>query len=444
MAFDAAQILRQTYASGAERIDVSSLMRQTEPQAVARGELMGTAVVLQEDPMAELMDSMEELSFQFEEKTAKRVAERRLGEMQGPRSALVKAIETWMSMMPDMPGRDFITRLARGLRSAAGAGNLPDARELLKELARGSTDPSHQFAMLDILEQAFGVGEEDLQALVRQAKAALVQEKGPEIRAGINLAEEVNARATTPEQMQELRDMYRSEVVGFTSPQDCFRSLLASRGPGRLADAISFLIAGCGKDLASSSPSLEAASLGRILTDLGCVHSLQSVLEDLSALAARMGKEFGEKCLMNGEQMTGRVMDLTEQAFVDAAFQAAFPAAFHEGRRQAAARGRRAGTSRRACRARERRRGGLRMTAPSWVDSVVGEFGQSAGLGRISLGDKGVAALSFQNGLRTGYIAKSGRAVFAVKIADRDVTLPAVNAAFAFLWRLAMEFGGVS
>ena len=106
------------------------------------------------------------------------------------------------------------------------------------------------------------------------------------------------------------------------------------------------------------------------------------------------------------------------------------------------------------------------MTAPSWVDSVVGEFGQSAGLGRISLGDKGVAALSFQNGLalhlehafdslfvtmtvptrldaasaarllgyahpdahfafrlRTGYIAKSGRAVFAVKIADRDVTL---------------------
>ena len=153
MAFDAAQILRQTYASGAERIDVASLMRQAEPQAVARGELMGTAVVLQEDPMAELMDSMEELSFQFEEKTAKRVAERRLGEMQGPRSALVKAIETWMSMMPDMPGRDFITRLARGLRSAAGAGNLPDARELLKELARGSTDSSHQFAMLDILEQ---------------------------------------------------------------------------------------------------------------------------------------------------------------------------------------------------------------------------------------------------------------------------------------------------
>ena len=324
MALDAAQILRQTYAAGAERIDVASLMRQAEPQAVARGELMGTAVVVEADPMAELMDSMEELSFQFEEKTAKRVGERRLGEMQGPRSALLKAIETWMSMMPDMPGRDFITRLARGLRSASAAGNLPDARELLKELARGSTDPSHQFAMLDILEQAFGAGEEELAALVRQAKATLAEAKGPEIRAGINLAEEVNARATTPEQMQELRDLYRSEVVGFTSPQDCFRSLLAARGPGHLAEAISFLIAGCGKDLSSSAPSLEAAALGRILTDLGCVQSLQTILEEFTKLATRMGREFGENCRLNGEQMTGRVVDLTEQAFVAANAIAAF------------------------------------------------------------------------------------------------------------------------
>ena len=324
MALDAAQILRQTYAAGAERIDVASLMRQAEPQAVARGELMGTAVVVEADPMAELMDSMEELSFQFEEKTAKRVGERRLGEMQGPRSALLKAIETWMSMMPDMPGRDFITRLARGLRSASAAGNLPDARELLKELARGSTDPSHQFAMLDILEQAFGAGEEELAALVRQAKATLAEAKGPEIRAGINLAEEVNARATTPEQRRELRAPSRREVVACTSPQVCFGSLVAARGPGHLAEAISFLIAGCGKDLSSSAPSLEAAALGRILTDLGCVQSLQTILEEFTKLATRMGREFGENCRLNGEQMTGRVVDLTEQAFVVAGAIAAF------------------------------------------------------------------------------------------------------------------------
>ena len=127
------------------------------------------------------------------------------------------------------------------------------------------------------------------------------------------------------------------------------------------------------------------------------------------------------------------------------------------------------------------------MTAPAWIDSAVGEFGRSAGLGRLSLGDRGVAALSFQNGLvlrfeyafdslyvamtvpsrldaaaaarllgyahpdarfafrmRTGYLARSGRALFAVRLAGRDVTLPSINAAFALLWRVALEFGGAS
>ena len=318
MSFDAAQILRQTYAAGAE---AAKLREMAEPPRVSaptvqRGELMGTSFVLAEDPMAELMDSMEELTFQFEEKTAKRVAERKLGEMQGPRSALIRAVESWMAMMPDIPGRNFLAQVLRNVRNSFASGLPLDERDLLKLLARGSTDPSHQFAMLDILEQAFGEGEVDMLELVRRAKALLAEERGPEIRAGINLAEEVNARATTPEEMRELRDMYRSEVVGFTKPQECFRSLLAARGAEGLKDAIDFLIAGCGADLKSAAPSLEAAALGRILTDLQCVSVLQTLLDSMTALGMRMDKQFGEKCLLDGEQMTERILDFTEQAFV--------------------------------------------------------------------------------------------------------------------------------
>ena len=326
MAFDAAQILRQTYAAGAEAAHMREMAepRRVVEQPVQRGEMMGTSFVVESDPMAELMDSMEELSFQFEEKEAKRVGERKMGEMQGLRSAMVKAVESWIAMMPDLPGRAFITQTLRGLRRSFASGTPPSPSELVKELSRGSTDPSLQFAMLDIIEQAFGEGEEELRALVRQTKAQLYAERGPEIRAGINLAEEVNARATTPEEMQELRDMYRGEVIGFTKPQDCFRSLLAARGAEGLKDAIDFLIAGCGTDLKSSTPSLEAAALGRILTDLQCVQVLQTVLEALTALGLRMDKQFGDKCLLNGEQMTGRVMDFTEQSFVAAPGIAAF------------------------------------------------------------------------------------------------------------------------
>jgi len=323
MAFDAAQILRHAFAAGPSAMEPSA-MEMPKAAAPQRGELMGTAFVVESDPAAELMDSMEELSFQFEEKETKRAGERRLGEMQGPRTALIRAVESWIATLPDMPGRDFLSRTMRNLRSSFASGNPLDAAALIKELARGSTDPSHQFAMLDIMEQAFGPGEEEMLALVREAKARLTEAKGPEIRAGINLAEEVNARATTPAEMGELREMYRSEVVGFTKPQDCFRSLLATHGAAGLKDAIDFLIAGCGADLKSSAPSLEAATLGRILTDLQCVQVLQTVLDALTALGKRMGSQFGEQCLLDGEQMSGRILDFTEQAFVAASGIAAF------------------------------------------------------------------------------------------------------------------------
>jgi len=221
-------------------------------------------------------------------------------------------------MMPDMPGREQLAKLIQNFRQLMRSGEQATSAGLMREIARESTDPSHQFAMLDILEQMLGEGETELRDLVRQAKAQLMAEKGADVKAGLNLAEEVNVRATTPQEMRDLRDLYRSEVVGFTKPQDCFRSLIAARGAEGLKDAIDFLIAGCGADLKSSSPSMEAAALGRILTDLQCVQVLQTVLDALTALGKRMGKQFGEPCLLDGEGLTERILDLTEQSFVAA------------------------------------------------------------------------------------------------------------------------------
>lgn len=328
MAIDAAQILRQSYASQADAARMMELAagRDAEVQAPAQqsGQIMGTQVVVESDPTAELMDSMEELSFQFEETGMKKVGERKMGETQGARSAYVKAVEKWMALFPDMPNTDFAARMLRMLRQGRTMGRLPGALDLLRELGRGSTDPSHQYALLDLLEQSLGGDEADLRTLIQQSRRQLENAKGPEIRAGINLAQEINSRATTPGEMQNLREMYRSEVVGFTTPQDCFRSLLAARGPGGLADAIAFLIAGCGKDLKSAMPSLGEEMLSRILTDLQCVQVLSTVMDKLSLLSGRMAKQFGEFCTLNGEQMTGRVLDFTEQSFVSSGMIAAF------------------------------------------------------------------------------------------------------------------------
>lgn len=318
---DAAQIMRQALQAG--RFDTlqneAFSAAQTNKAAVESGQAMGFTLQVMDDPMADLMDSMEELSFQFEEKELKSAAERKLGAARANRNAYVTAVETWQKTLPDLPGGAFMERMLRALRQMAQMGRSMDPGQLLKMLGEGSRDPTHQFAMVDILEQALAPEEADLRTLLEATKQELTRTKGAEIRAGVNLAAVVNAKAQSPEEMQGLRDLYRGEVLGFKSPQDCFSSLLQTRGAGRLADAIDFLIKGCGVDLQSPSPSQSPEELRRILGDLQCVQVLKTCLDKLTVLSGKMASQFGEPCLLNGEKLTGRVMDFTQMPFVNAA-----------------------------------------------------------------------------------------------------------------------------
>ena len=125
------------------------------------------------------------------------------------------------------------------------------------------------------------------------------------------------------------------------------------------------------------------------------------------------------------------------------------------------------------------------MTAPTWLNGVISEFGRAAGVAGLALNASGAVAFRFSNGfalrfeytgeelvvavtfnmpygtaatrrllsfadpraagpvrLRSGIIAKTGAGVVAARIPERDVTLPLVNATFAALWRAAEEIGG--
>ena len=319
MAFDGAQFLRNPIRF--DRMDTMTpgILDAPAAKTPETGRLAGAAVVVQADAAADLLDSMEELSMQFEEKSAKRLSERKLGETRSHSSAYADAIEKWMKTMPDMPGKDETDKLLRRLRQMASDARGADAAALKGMLARLSGDPSHQFAALDILDSALTAGEEELGELLNQVRSELLKEKGGEIRAGINLASEVNARSTTPEEMSDLRNLYRSEILGFRSPQDCFRSLLASRGAGGLDGAIEFLFKGCGVDLGSATPSRDPVELRRIMQDLQCVQVLKTVLGMMDQLGARMAKEFGVNMLLDSEAMTSRIADFTEKPYVTGA-----------------------------------------------------------------------------------------------------------------------------
>ena len=111
MAFDAAQILRQTYAAGAEAAQLAQSLQRAEPAApqIQRGELNGTAFVVESDPLAELQDSMEELAFQFEEKTAKRLSERKVVYHHAFRNTLIPLVTIIGGSLPGLFSGALIT-----------------------------------------------------------------------------------------------------------------------------------------------------------------------------------------------------------------------------------------------------------------------------------------------------------------------------------------------
>ena len=305
MPLDMAQFLRNSISVDrydSLRNDQMDTARQV--QTAETGSVMGSSFVVEQDPIAELMDSMEELSFAFEEKEMKSIGERKLGEKRATENPFIKAVESWQKTFPDMPAQEFTRNLLRMFREMRSSGKPLTLNDLMRELAAGSDDPSHQFAMIDILEQALDENETEFRSLLESARKELLETKGEQIRAGINLASEVNARATTPAEMQDLREMYRGEILGFTTPQDCFRSIMGTRGAAGLQAAIDFLTAGCGVDLQSANPSKSPEELRRILTDLQCVQVLKTVLDRMTNLASRMDTQFQEHCLMNGEELT--------------------------------------------------------------------------------------------------------------------------------------------
>ena len=326
MNFDSAQVMRQVLQAG--RYDALQTQafspHQVNKAAIESGQAMGFRLEVMPNPAQELQDSMEELSFQFEEKEMKTVGERRLGERNTMRSAYLTAVESWKAVMPDMPGGAYMERMRRQLRNMQSGGSLPDADGLLRMLGEGSRDPSHQFAMLDILEKSLGPGDGDMRTLFAAAREKLQAEHGEEIRAGLNIAEAVNETAEDASEISRLRDLYRSEVLGFTSPQACFRALLQRGGPDGIQAAVDFLVKGCTVDLASPEPSRVPEDLRRIMLDLQCVNVLTAMMDKLGGLAGKMQSQFGIPCALTGAELTSRVLDLTEMPFVGESQIAAF------------------------------------------------------------------------------------------------------------------------
>lgn len=284
----------------------------TATAAAAAGgsaKVAGMQATVEVDVTSMINDSLEELSSMFEEKTTRTMGERRLGEKRNAERIFDAKVEFWSEKFRDLPNPQLLQRL---LRMLSNAGSLTLV-ELMRQLRGFSGDPSHQFAALDILEAALRENADTLegQQLIRQCREELEKQDGAAIRAGINLADAMNAAGEPPERLQQLRDLYRSEILGFSTPQECFRSLV-SRGSGTLGASLEFLMASCNVDMEAASPSTPPERLRQVMLDLQCVNVLRHAMERFERLSARMFSQFQQPLALSPEALMGRVMDMTE------------------------------------------------------------------------------------------------------------------------------------
>ena len=227
-----------------------------------------------------------------------------------PKQPYFTAVENWQKILPDMPEGAFGEQLLSQLRGMRKGGILPNTRDFLRMLAAKVPDVSVQYAMLQTLAMLASIGDKDILALIKEANKELMAENGAAIRAGVNIAETVNAKTADPEKMQELRDLYRQEVGGYKSPLDCIRSLAARSGS--LDAELDFLVESAEADLNSKalSPSRDPEELGRIMSDLKNVQSIKSTCDEVTKMIGRMGEQFGETASLGAAEATERLITL--------------------------------------------------------------------------------------------------------------------------------------
>ena len=328
MAIDATQMNNRALNLGnidAVR-DTSYAPLQGNKAGADSGVANGVRFVVEEASAQKLQAAREDLSLRFVEREMPPIGDHKLGDRLDPRQSYFAAVDKWQKILPDAPKGEYGEKLLSQLRTMRDGGILPNTEDFLRRLAEGTPDPSVQYALLETLLILNSNGDKDVQDLLRNARESLSARNGAEIRAGINIAETVNARTRNPEEMQNLRDLYRAEVGNFKSPQDCFDSLVATHGLDGMDEALEFLIDSAGVDIRSERPSGDLTKLSSTLGDLKSLQMVMSSRDELEKLLGRMSAEFGETAVVDVKTATKSLMEATRglslskegvQSFVD-------------------------------------------------------------------------------------------------------------------------------
>jgi len=299
-----------------------------------RGNYRGEGVVVSSEA-SKLADAAEELGMSVAHRADKRTLDRR--EVRQGQSASLEAlarIADYYDKLPDMPREDQLRNLVEVMQdfqkrmedfSRGRSGQNVTPQDIMAALQRFDPDVTHQFAALDIAREFFaatGAGDE-FQLLLDQVHGEFSKgDLGREVRAGFASSQAAAKVAVTLEtDPAAVREAYRSLLRESRNMGQLFEAFRSFDVMKNFGEVIETFMTVAGRDLASTGPSTDPDHLNALLTELGKLKKMQSVVDLASQL---MGTT--DRLLQPGEKPRGEAADVAGIMLKFASNPAAGPA----------------------------------------------------------------------------------------------------------------------
>ncbi|WAJ30493.1 HrpJ domain-containing protein [Antarcticirhabdus aurantiaca] len=287
-----------------------------EVAAQLRGDYRGETVTVSSEA-SKLQDAAEEIGMSVAHRADKRSLDRRdVRQGQGASLAALARIADYYDKLPDMPREVELQALVEQLEAhlerlgqGGGGGGGVSKEDILATLQRFDPDVTHQFAALDIAREFFaaaGAGN-DFQMLLDEAHAEYGKgDLGRDVRAGLAASQTASRAAMTLEtDPAAVRETYRSllrETKNMGALFEAMRGFDVMKSFGEIVDTF---MEAAGRDLASTGPSTDSAFLHALLTELGKLKKMQSVVDMAGQLIT-----LSDRQLQRGEAPTGKAADV--------------------------------------------------------------------------------------------------------------------------------------
>ncbi|MFC3395505.1 type III secretion system gatekeeper subunit SctW [Brenneria rubrifaciens] len=150
----------------------------------------------------------------------------------------------------------------------------------------------------------------EVTAAAEQALKQLHEDKGPEVRAGLNTAAVISLFSTQPEQKQAMRELYYQKIVRQQSASSLLESLLERFDASTFLTGLRTLQRALAADIASLAPSISKTVLRKMLTNLNESRHLSHTLSSSQAMLTRLATKIPAFTL-GAVELTRRLVNLS-------------------------------------------------------------------------------------------------------------------------------------